>query len=291
MRMDTPIRRRTRTGILILVLGVAAGSLAAHDLFLKLATYFLPPHTAVRALLLNGTFTTSENSVAQDRFSDRSLVGPAGRAQLDPAAIVPVRDSTWVRFRTAGPGTYVLGLSLRPREIALTGEQFNEYLREEGLEDILADRSRTGTLGLAARERYAKHVKAIFQVGDPRTERYATVLGYPAEIVPLENPYTLGRGDTLRVRVLVNGQPAPGLMVLAGGTDARGEAIRESRQRTDAAGIAPVPLVAAGRWYVKFISMRPAAGTGEGITHESQWATLTFEIRPARSPGPAGGGG
>ncbi len=269
-----------RTGRMLLVAGlaaVAAGSLAAHELFLKLSTYFLPPDTAVQALLLNGTFVKSEGPVTRDRIADYSLVSPGGRTTLDTTAITPRGDSTHLRFRTAGPGTYVMGLSVKPREIALTGEQFNGYLKEEGLDEVLAERTRTGTLGTPAKERYAKHVKAVFQVGDARSHQFGTVLGYPAEIVPLENPYELKPGGTLRVRCLVNGQPAAGLVVLAGGTSSRGTSIGQIRATSDTDGVARVPLGTAGRWYVKFISMRKS---DEGdLTHESQWATLTFQIR------------
>jgi len=48
---------------------LSASSLAAHELFLKLATYFLPAETPVRVLLLNGTFSKSEGVVARDRIA------------------------------------------------------------------------------------------------------------------------------------------------------------------------------------------------------------------------------
>jgi uncharacterized GH25 family protein len=273
--MTTTTRRATL--LCIAALALAASSLAAHDMFLKLATYFLPPNTAVRALLLNGTFSKSENAVARDRFAELGLVGPGGRTALDTAALSARGDTTQLRFHTAGPGTYVVGLSVRPREIALSGKQFNDYLKEEGIDDMLAERTRSGALGEPAKERYAKHVKAILQVGATRSTDYGTVLGYAAEIVPLSNPYEAKRGDALRFRCLIEGQPAAGLTVLAGGLTPRGATIREARARTDSAGVASIRLTSAGRWYVKFIRMRHSSEPG--ITHESQWATLTFEVR------------
>ncbi|MGQ0702234.1 MAG: DUF4198 domain-containing protein [Gemmatimonadales bacterium] len=275
--MRIRLRRRTRLALLVAAFALLAGPLGAHDLFLKLSTYFLPPNTAVNALLLNGTFTVSENSVSRDRIADVSLVGPGGRTALDTTALSPIRDSTHVRFRTGESGTYVAGLSVRPREISLSGPEFNGYLKEEGLEDVVAERTRTATLGDSATERYAKHVKAVFQVGDRRSEEFSAVLGYPAEIVPVENPYTLTRGEVLQVRCLVNGQPAGGLTVLAGGRTRMGARIQQARATTDANGVASVRLTASGRWYVKFISMRRSSEPG--LTHESQWATLTFEAR------------
>jgi hypothetical protein len=275
--MTSGSQRHRRILLVLLALALGAGSLAAHDLFLKLTTYFLPPDTPVQALLLNGTFTTSENAVARRRIADFSLVGPSGRIALDSTAIVPRGDSTHLRFRTAGPGTYVMGLSVKPSEIALTGEQFNAYLKEEGIDAMLAERARTGALGRAAKERYAKHVKAIFLVGGAPTDQFGTVLGYPAEIVPLDNPYRLKVGDSIRVRCFVNGQATAGLTVLAGGTGARGARIAPVRATSDSTGTATLRLGTAGRWYLKFISMRPS--TEGDLTHESQWATLTFQIR------------
>lgn len=256
--------------------GGAAG-LFAHDLFFKLDGYFVPTNATVRALLLNGTFTTSEAAVARNRIADLSLVGPAGRTRLDTSRVVARGESTEISLRTGGEGTYVLGLAVRPRTIALSGSQFADYLREEGLDDVLAERARRGALADSARERYAKHVKAVFQVGGARSDHYATVLGYQAEVVPLDNPYDLRIGAPLRVRCLVNGRPAVALTVLAGGTTVRGSALPESRTVSDGEGLATIRLTAAGTWYVKFIRMQPASEPG--IDYVSRWATLTFEVR------------
>jgi uncharacterized GH25 family protein len=124
-------------GVLLLM----ASAALAHDLFLKLDTYFLEPHARARITVLNGTFAKSEGFVA------------------------------------------------------------------------------------------------------PRSEDFNVVLGYPGEIVLLENPYAVGRDTPLRVRCLVDGRPVANQMVLWG----------------------------------KFVHMERA--TRRGLDYESKWATLTFEIR------------
>ncbi len=120
-------------------------------------------------------------------------------------------------------------------------------------------------------------MKAVFQVGDERSDGYATVLGYPAEIMPLDNPYALKRGGTLRVRCLVDGRPAARLAVLAGGRRPDGSRMRRLEVASDADGIASIPLDARGHWYVKFIHM--ARVDEPDVDYESKWATLTFEVR------------
>ncbi len=261
-------------GMLLLVASVAL----AHDLFLKLDTYFLQPHARVRIPVLNGTFTKSENFVAPGRLADISVVSPAGRTRLLPTAVwSPGPDSTSLLGLELGDaGTYVAGASTRPRELDLSAEEFNGYLEEDGIPDVLAARRAAGELGKGARERYSKHVKAVFQVGDARSDGFNTVLGYPAEIVPLENPYASGRRTTLRVRCLVDGRPVANQTVLWGG-DRGGEVLAQRSTRTDADGMVELTLDAAGRWYVKFVHMVRA--TQPGLDYESKWATLTFETR------------
>jgi len=99
------------------------------------------------------------------------------------------------------------------------------------------------------------------------------VLGYPAELVPLVNPYDLSVGDEMVVQAMVDGEPVAGQLLLVGGD---GEMVA-AEGRTDAQGVFSFTLDAPGRWYAKFINMQKT--DREGLTHESKWATLSFEIR------------
>ena len=258
--------------IAVALLGLTAGLLLAHDLFLKLDTYFVPPNTSLRVAVLSGSFTASVGAVDAARLRDLSMVGPTARVPLPHDAWTPAGDTTWLAIRSGAAGTYVIGASLLPREIGLSGEDFNNYLREDGIPDVLAERTTRGELGRAVRERYQKHVKAIFQVGDARSGAFSAVLGYPAEIVPLSNPYQHRVGDTLTVRCLVDGSPIGRQLVIAGG-----DRVTEVQARTDSSGVARFALTAPGKWYVKFIRMVPVSG--DSVNYESKWATLTFELR------------
>lgn len=268
---------RIRPTLLIALLLVVASLAWAHDLFLKLDTYFLEPNARVRIPVLNGTFSTSENFVTPDRVGDISVVSPQGRARLAPARVwSPGPDSTSVlSLETGAAGTYVAGASILPRELGLAGDTFNMYLAEEGITDVLEARRRAND-NTRARERYSKHVKALFQVGEQRTGEFDVVLDYPAEIVPLENPYALRPGAALRVRCLVNGAPMANQTVLWGAEQA-GRILRQRSTRTGPDGVAAVTLDAPGRWYVKFVHMVRASEPL--LDYESNWATLTIELR------------
>src|SRR2546426_11665844 len=110
-----------RTVLIAAGLLVVASLALAHDLFLKLDTYFLEPHTRVRIAVLNGTFTKSENFVARDRLADISVVSPSGRAKLAAAsAWRPGPGSTSLLSIALGDaGAYVAGGSTPARGVGV----------------------------------------------------------------------------------------------------------------------------------------------------------------------------
>ena len=270
---------KLKTGLTVAALLVATASmLQAHDLFFRPDSFVVTPGATVQLRALNGTFSKSENSVSRDRLRDLSIVSASGRSHPDTADWSSTGDTSVLTVRTGAPGTYVVGASLLPREITLGAKDFNTYLEADGIPDVLAARRKNGELGKDATERYSKHIKAVLQVGSARTGDYSALLGYPAELVPLDNPYALSAGATLRVRALVDGKPAANQLVVSGGRSRSGARLRESRVRTNASGIARIRLSSGGHWYVKFISMEPYKGA-EKIDYESKWATLTFGVR------------
>lgn len=275
------MRRMSAVGVvlIILVLG-ATGVLSAHDLFLKPGAFFVAPNDAVRIDVLNGTFTSSEAAVTRDRLRDLSLAGPDGLVHPATDSWTSAEKASQWRIVVGKSGTYVLGASVLPRALRLEAKDFNTYLEEEGLPDVLADRRSHGELDKPARERYAKHVKTLIQVGDRRAERVDIAFGYAAELVPLANPYRVRAGGFLRVRALVDGQPALNQIVLSGGQDSSGNRIKEQSVRTDGNGVALVSLRSPGVWYVKFIRMRRVdSSAGDSVDYQSKWATLTFAVR------------
>jgi uncharacterized GH25 family protein len=264
------MKRRFLLSVVFLL--AMAGALSAHDLFLKLDSYFVAPGSSLVVRVLNGTFVASEGAVTRDRLRDIAVVGPTGRTRADTSTWSVQGDTSLLRVSTGESGTYVIGASLSPLELTLEAKEFNEYLAHDGVPDVLAARRRAGELDRPARERYSKHVKALVQVGGRRTDGYQTVLGYPAELVTLENPYELKAGGTLRVRAMVEGEPVAKQLIVAGTRTG------QRSMRTDSSGVARFRIGSRGAWYVKFIHMRPAVGDTT-IDYESRWATLTFGVR------------
>lgn len=339
-----------------LALFVALLLFSSHDMYLKLDTYFLAPNSDGTIYLYNGTFEQSENVIDRNRMADVSLVGNGTRTRLDTTQWSEKDSMTILNFATGAAGTKVAGVSTLPRNISMEAAAFNRYLKHDGVIDMLEWREKNNALDQNAVEKYAKHVKTIFQVGDTRTDDWQAELGYPIEFIPLSNPYDLQEGDELKVKLLWQGQPLANQLVLAdfaaskhAHDHAHGEAddhnhasaddhdhnhdhagqdghdhpkasnhdhadghshdhadspqehghnhAEEGGQhqhakttaptedhhhaaayelRTDEQGIINLKLAKAGIGYLRTIYM--IASEEAGLTHESNWATLTFEV-------------
>lgn len=278
--------KKTIFGLFVMVI------LSSHDMFLKLDQFFLKPNTEAVIQLYNGTFERSENAITRDRMLDVSLVGNGERINPDTTSWYNEDNTTYLNFTTGSSGTWVAGVSTKARSLGMSADDFNDYLEHDGVLDMLEARKSNGTLGDSAVERYSKHVKTVFQVGDKLTEDYKTELGYPIEFLLLDNPYEMHPGHDLKVKLVFNQMPLVNQLVYVGSKSTSSEHTHDGHThshddsdhthdeliqlRTDEQGMLNVSIASEGIWYLRTIHLIDVEE--EGLTHESNWATLTFAV-------------
>lgn len=263
--------------------------LSSHDMFLKLDAFHLAPNTASTIKLFNGTFSQSDNIITRDRMIDVSLVGNGQRIAFDTNQWKDIENTTVLDFKTGADGTWIAGVSTKARNIDLEADDFNNYLEHDGVLDMLEWRKENNKLEEDAIEKYSKHVKTCFQVGNKRTEDWKEVLGYPIEFIPLNNPYETNVGDSLKFKLLWQNLALADQLVYGGYTaedhvhevhsheDGKEHHHHDATQyRTNSDGIVSIPIAHSGDWFVRTIHM--ALSGEEGLTHESNWATFTWGI-------------
>lgn len=260
----------------LVVLSILFITLSAHELFLKTDSHFIEPDSNVELFLFNGTFDQGESIITRDRIIDPKILGPGFRFIPDSADYYDVETVTYLSFKTGNPGTYVGGISTQPRVIELSSADFLAYLEHEGLEDVIDERKRKGIADQPAREKYSKHVKTLLQVGKTLSGDYAEPMDYPIEFIPLKNPYELSVGDLLPFQLLFQGRPLKNQVVHYSFRN-QGDNTTERSTRTDKNGKLRIKLKESGKWYIATIHM--AESPKEGLDYESNWATLTFEVK------------
>ncbi len=176
--------------LLLSIIVLGATTLAAHDFWLVPQLFRINPGDSVTISANTGMdFPNSLSAVIPDRVNQFILVGKSIKKNITDLKVQGNSLVTECTFKESG--TYVVGVDLKPREIKLTAEEFNEYLLHDGLPNIYELRKKEGILDKEAVEHYSKYSKAIIQVGKKLDEVPIKPLGLPIEIVPKVNPYGL----------------------------------------------------------------------------------------------------
>jgi len=257
--------------------------LSAHDLFIKIDSFFLKPNSETLIYVYNGTFGKSEAILARDRMVDVSLINPGEEiVHPDSSLWFEENNQTMLKIKTRKEGTGVLGVSTSTRVGNFTPESFISNMKHEGLLNVLEERKNTGEDVNPVRKKYSKHVKAIFQVGDELSEEYKTILGYAIEFVPMTNPYSLTLGDELAMKLLIDGQPVAEEMVYASYNDTfghanDGSALDAYQMKTDENGMIRVKITDVGHWYFRTVNLKKS--TESDADYISISASLTFEVK------------
>lgn len=272
---------RAKKVVFYIITTLVTTSVQAHEMFLKADPSMIPANSNQVVRLINGTFDKSENSISRDRMAKVSIVANGVTSNPPEGDWYDDANSSYLRYHAGEPGTYVIGVSTRPKIITMSPEEFADYLEHEGVVDTLATFKKDNRLA-EVRERYAKHVRTIVQVGDKKTGDFAYELAYPVEILLDQNPYELKFGDELSFRVLFDGKPVANQTVRAShegfhGHDTSGGHINSYDLRTDKDGRARFLLSNKALWYISLIHMQPV--NDAEADYESHWATITFDVK------------
>ncbi len=257
--------------------------LSSHNLYIKLKSFYLKPDTKTLIYVYNGTFGESQAVLARNRMIDVSLLNPGEEIfHPDTSLWFEENNQTILNIKTGKEGTAVFGISTLPRINEYTAEVFVDNMKHEGLLEVLAARKKSGEDSKPVKKKYSKHVKAIFQIGNKLSDEYKTVLGYPIELIPLTNPYSLKVGDELSMKLLINGIPKAGIMVYASFNDRYGNAkdgtpLDVFKVRTNSNGVVKIIITEAGHWYFRTVYM--IKNSEKDADYISNSAAITFEIR------------
>jgi len=247
---------------------------AAHDFWVQPSSFLCKPGDLVKVNLHVGHIDEPENVDRNpqriERFvlvspeAESEIPGPDGRS---PAGLV----------RPEKPGLHIIVYDSNHARSELEATKFEAYLREEGLESIIAERKRRDETGKAGIEIYSRCAKALINVGDsmPGNDR---AIGLKLELVAGVDVTALKPGDELPVTLLLEGKAVAGIKVALKNAK---NAHAVSEARTDKEGRALLKVSDPGVVLVTAVHMIPAP-TDSGADWESIWASLTIEVASSK---------
>jgi uncharacterized GH25 family protein len=158
--------------------------------------------------------------------------------------------------------------------IELDAQKFNDYLKEDGLDDILDIRTKTNTLDKPSKEFYSRYVKLLVQAGDKTDETFKKKTNLRLEIIPQQNPYQLKSGDYITCTILFDGKPLPHQMVKIWNKIGNNSILQNAYTEDD--GTVKFPISSKGPWMVNTVKMK--ASEKPGADWQSFWGSLVFGI-------------
>ncbi len=248
---------------------------SSHEFWLAPNQFQVKPGQSVRLDLLVGEDFHGEIWGARKKRTE-TLHHYFGKQKEDLTAQALASDSLSIEFKCKKSGTHLLAMRSNNSFIELKAEEFNVYLKEDGIENILALREKKGELGKPSREFYQRCAKAILQVGNKKDDTYAINCGMPLEIMPLQNPYELKIGDKLPVKILFEGKPLADVVVRSWHKVDETKT-NQGRFRTNTQGIAAIELNAKGIWMISLVRMVETSDKSQS-DYQSYWGSLTFEL-------------
>ncbi|HTH54888.1 MAG TPA: DUF4198 domain-containing protein [Cyclobacteriaceae bacterium] len=182
------------------------------------------------------------------------------------------KDKLKVKFLEAG--TYLLSMQSDNAFIELDAQKFNDYLQEDGLDEILDIRTKTKTMDKPSKEFYSRYVKVFVQVGDKADDTFKKKTNLRLEIIPQQNPCQLKSGDYLTCILLFDGKPMPHQMVKIWNKIGNNSVLQNAFTEND--GTVKFPISSKGPWMLSTVKMK--ASEKPGADWQSFWGSLVFGV-------------
>jgi uncharacterized GH25 family protein len=246
----------------------------AHEFWMKPQKFYFAPGEEARIDLMVGeNFQGEFWDLSRHQVVKLELVNSFGKQDLTKL-VKPTKGKN-ISFKLAAEGAHLFALQSNAAFIELEGEKFNDYLRADGLDNILQRRTDRGELAQPAREHYTRYAKLLVQSGNRSDDVYKRRVGLKHEIIPLNNPATLKSGDYMECRVLFGNEPAKHQLVKV--WNFIGNRIFLQNIYTENDGTLKFPISNSGPWMVSTVRMEVSEHVR--ADYESSWASLVFGIQ------------
>lgn len=259
--------------LLIVFLGALMFMLQSHEFWLEPLYFKVKSGEQLAVSFLVGEkFTGQSWDVVKNGVENIQLY--ENERIIDLKQNVPKSKGAKLRVILPNAGTKILAMKSNQSFIELNAEQFNGYLKEDGMEEIFDWRVKNKHENIGAKEFYTRYSKLIVQVDDQLDDTWKKEIGHRLEIVPDQNPVGMKSGDYMGCKVLYEGRAVPHILVKVWGHVGNKIFLQNIYSEND--GTIRFPISAGGPWLVSTVkiekSKKPEADW------ESSWATLVFNI-------------
>ena len=274
MRLTIRLRHLRRRFVAGTLSGLSVALTAsAHDTWISPSAYSAAPGELVRFQLTSGmNFPELDSAIKPERVAKAGI--RIGAETIPLSDFKPAEHALQFEHSFSQPGLGVVWLQLKPKEIELTDDDVAHYLEESHASEEVKRAWAEQKGKQKWKELYTKCAKAIVAVGDAGgDDSWREPNGLALELVPLANPAAVRQGEETGFRLLRNGEPLANTVVILHYKGHRAAAF----QASGSDGTMRFRFEKAGPALLSVIHLRPPR---EGGVWESEFATLSFEVKP-----------
>lgn len=261
-----------KTIVIPILLFVSLFSISAQEFWLQPVKFIYKSGERLVSSFLSG-----ENFIGEPSDLKKNQIESLTLQQLSKSISVldSVSDGNKDNFKLTlnAEGTYVVSMETKNVLHEWDGVEFNDLLKENGLDEILESRKKTSP-PVPAKEQRASYTKLLFQVGEKKDDTYKTSNNLPVEILPLQNPYALKIGDPIQFKVLFDGKPIFGARVKVWNRFDNRTTIQNIYTQQD--GTIETRVSSPGPWLVSVLRMVPSKQPG--ADWQSYRGSLVFGV-------------
>lgn len=244
---------------------VCAVTCYAHDTWIIMQNYTMDKSiTAVFSIANAHSFVIPcKELLPRDQVDKAFFLDPDGK---EIPAVAGADDSFQSKTVLKTPGSYVAVVKKQGGFSSKTTDGYKRGKNKKDLKDVIE---------CSYSEKYAK---ALLTAGTPGGKSFSQIIGHPIEIVPLQDPAKLKKGDMLTVKILFQGKPARTNVygTYAGFSEESGTFAYTTS--TDKDGIAKIKLINEGTWLL-LIKQETVYPDATVCDKQSYAASLSFQVR------------
>lgn len=266
--------------LLFFLFFISTTLLSAHEFWLAPDKYYYTIRDIALIRFYSGEkFAGTNWKGNKEKIKQLSHYQPNGNI-IDLSDKLSMNKGDSLRLPLQTEGTHMIVFNSTNALVELDGDQFNAYLKEDGLETAMLYRQKNGESNKIGKEYYQRSVKTILQVGNEKSDICIQPTNLPLDIVPFENPYASpgmapqGSLPMVRFRVLFKGKALSNWLVKTWFRDEKG-VVQMKEYRTNNRGIINIRRH-SGPFMISTVFMERLQGD-PNADWQSYWASLNFE--------------
>jgi uncharacterized GH25 family protein len=244
----------------------------AHEFWLQPQKFMLKSSEKTNIDVFVGENYAGEK-VDASKFTVSKLIHYGKGIEEDFMSKISTKDSVKIEASFSTEGNHLVAFNNTNKFIELKAAKFNEYLKGEGLENIIKLRKQQGKQNKDGREFYQRCVKTLFQVGDVLDETYKQNTGMRLEVIALENPYLIKDKKMIPFKVMFDNELIMNALVLAWHSSNGKTTVEKMRSNKD--GEITIAITKTGRWMISTVKMIPITNN-QKADYQSFWGSYTF---------------